>query len=199
MDLQKTIDNLRANWMMVDVVEDGAAALAFVKNLLPMGACVSSGGSATLAQSGILDLIKGADYNYIRPASDAVDYYFCSSNAVTEGGELYNVDGHSSRVSPVCCGPKHVVMVVSVNKIVPDLAAAVHRVKSIAAPMNTKQLDRDTPCHKTGVCQAITEGKRGMTDGCMADSRICCSFLVSAKQRIKDRMHVIFVREQLGF
>ena len=124
------------------------------------------------------------------------DVYLCSSNAITEDGVLYNVDGFSNRVAAIANGPKSVILVVGVNKIVPDLNAAIRRVKTIAAPLNTKRLNCDTYCQKTGVCMGV-EG--GMTDGCHSPGRICCSYLISAQQRVENRIHVILVGESLGF
>ena len=115
---------------------------------------------------------------------------------MTERGELYNVDGFANRVAAIANGPKKVIMVVGINKIVPDLDAAIRRVKTIAAPLNTKRLNCDTYCYHTGVCMGL-EG--GMTDGCNAPGRICCNYLVSAHQRHPDRITVILVGEPCGY
>ena len=111
-----------------------------------------------------------------------------SSNAVTEEGELYNVDGNSNRVAALAYGPDSVIVVAGCNKIVPDIAAAVERVKKIAAPVNATRLHCSTPCAKTGECM-----------NCHSDGRICCNYLVSAQQRHQDRIKVILVGEELGY
>lgn len=87
-------------------------------------------------------------------------------------------------------------MVVGINKIVLNLDEAVSRVKSIASPANCMRLDCMTYCHEKGKCVGI-DGE--MTSGCHGDSRICCNYLISAHQRIKDRITVIIVGEELGF
>ncbi len=209
--VQKVMENLRKNRMAVEYVATKEEVLPLVKALLPAGCTVATGGSKTLVETGVMDLLNSGNYRFLdRMAPDLTpeerqqvtldggqaDVYLCSSNAVTEQGELYNVDGNCNRVSAITFGPKQVIMVVGINKIVPDLNAAIVRVKTIAAPLNTKRLNCDTYCNKTGVCMGL-EG--GMTDGCASPARICCNYVVSGQQRVPDRIRVILVGEELGF
>lgn len=209
--VQKVIDALRKNRMLAEYVSCKEDAVTLVKTLIPAGSTVATGGSRSLDESGVTDLLRSGEYIFfdrnnptLTPEEKAemtakgatADVYLCSSNAITEQGELYNVDGFSNRVAAIANGPKKVIMVVGVNKIVPDLDAAIRRVKTIAAPLNTKRLNCDTYCLKTGVCMGL-EG--GMTDGCHSPGRICCSYLISAQQRVENRIHVILVGEPLGF
>lgn len=209
--VQKVIDALRKNRMLAEYVSCKEDAVTLVKTLIPAGSTVATGGSRSLDESGVTDLLRSGEYIFfdrnnptLTPEEKSemtakgatADVYLCSSNAITEQGELYNVDGFSNRVAAIANGPKKVIMVVGVNKIVPDLDAAIRRVKTIAAPLNTKRLNCDTYCLKTGVCMGL-EG--GMTDGCHSPGRICCSYLISAQQRVENRIHVILVGEPLGF
>ncbi len=200
------------NNMKPIIAETSADALEIVKTLIKDGDTVASGGSMTLAETGIMELLRSGAYNYLDRAgktgeeAEAVyraafsaDVYLTSSNAITESGELYNVDGNSNRVAAICYGPKSVIVVAGRNKIVPELKDAVMRVKRFAAPMNTARLGCETYCRSKGVCMAIETGADGMTAGCGSESRICCSFVVSAQQRIKDRIKVILVNEDLGY
>ena len=123
------------------------------------------------------------------------DYYVCSSNAVTETGELYNVDGKGNRVACLCYGPTNVIVIVGRNKIVHSLDDAVRRVKTIAAPANVRRVGVDTYCQSKGICNGI-DGC--MTDGCRGE-RICSSFVVSGFQRVRGRINVILVNEELGY
>ena len=116
------------------------------------------------------------------------DSFLSSSNAITENGELYNVDGNGNRVAAMIYGPKQVVVVVGVNKIVNDIDEAVARVVKVAAPKNTVRLERATPCVKTGVC-----------GHCRSEDRICCSYVTLAQQRVPDRIKVVIVDEELGY
>ena len=209
--IQKVLEALRKNYMLAEYVENKDAVVPLVKSLLTEGCTVATGGSRTLDETGVSDLLRSGAYTYfdrnnpaLSPEEKAAmtakgataDVYLCSSNAITEQGELYNVDGFANRISAIANGPKKVIMVVGINKMVPDLDAAIRRVKTIAAPLNTKRLNCDTYCLKTGVCMGLDGG---MTDGCHSPARICCSYLVSAQQRIQNRIHVILVGESLGF
>lgn len=209
--IQKVLDALRKNRMLADYVSGKDEVVPLVKSLLTEGCTIGTGGSRTLDETGVTELLRSGAYTFYdrnNPALTAeekaemtakgatADIYLCSSNAITEQGELYNVDGFSNRVSAIANGPKKVIMVVGINKIVPNLDAAVRRVKTIAAPLNTKRLNCDTYCLKTGVCMGVDGG---MTDGCHSPARICCSYLISAQQRVENRIHVILVGESLGF
>ena len=209
--VQKVIEALRKNRMMAEYVSSKEDVVPLVKTLLEDGCTVGTGGSRTLDETGVTEYLRNSNhvfYDRNNPALSAeeraeltaksatADVYFCSSNAVTEQGILYNVDGFSNRVAAIANGPKKVIMVVGINKIVPDLDAAIRRVKTIAAPLNTKRLNCDTYCRQTGVCMGVDGG---MTDGCHSPARICCSYLVCAQQRVENRIHVILVGEPLGF
>ena len=133
-------------------------------------------------------------------ASIGADFFFCSANAVTENGELVNVDGLSNRVSAIAFGPRKVVMIVGKNKIVPDLNAAFLRVKTVAAPKNCVRLGIDNPCAKLGHCVSLVKNSNPeFTDGCRLPTRICRNYLVSGPQKEKGRITVILVDENLGY
>lgn len=209
--IRRVMENLQKNRIAVEYLEKKEDVLPRIRELIPAGSTVASGGSHTLNETGVIDLLKSGDYIYLdRMAPDlsleqrqemaikgnTADVYLCSSNAITEAGELYNVDGNCNRIAAIAFGPKSVIMVVGVNKIVPDLDAAVRRVKTIAAPLNTKRLNCDTYCRNAGVCMGVDGA---MTDGCHSPARICCNYLISAQQRVPDRIRVILVGESLGF
>lgn len=210
-NVKTAITALERNNMYATYVATAAEVPAAVKALLNEGDTVAVGGSVTLEQTGVLDLLRNGDYRFLDRYTEGLtrdeiedifrqsffaDAYLSSSNAVTLHGELYNVDGNSNRIAAIAYGPKSVILVVGVQKLVPDLESAVERVKTTAAPKNAARLSCDTFCAKNGTC-AGTEG--GMTLGCGTDARICCNYLVSAKQRRKDRIKVIFVGEPVGY
>ena len=124
---------------------------------------------------------------------------FPCTSCKTENGELYNVDGNSNRVACIAYGPESVIVVAGVNKIVENLDKAIERVKTICAPLNTKRLDCQTFCNTKGSCVSLESDKSYMCDGCGSDARICCNYLVSARQRKKDRIKVILINEKLGY
>ena len=207
--LERTADALCMNRMDAHWVKTKEEALELVKTMLPKGATCAAGGSMTLTECGIMNLLRSGDYQFLDrnsvPAEERdelyrkaffSDFYFASSNAITENGELYNVDGNSNRVAAIAYGPKEVIIVAGANKIVPNIEAAADRVKRIAAPVNAARLSMETPCSRIGCCAGI---KGDMPSGCHCENRICCTYVVSAYQRVLNRIHVILVAENLGY
>lgn len=212
--IDRTAKALTENNFEVYVAQDRAQAREQVRALLKDGDSIGVGGSETLNECDILSLVREDKYNFIdryengltkseiaarHVQSLGASVYISGTNAVTENGELYNVDGNGNRVAAIAFGPKSVIIIAGYNKIVKDLNEAVGRVKAYAAPANTKRLSMPTYCSQTGECIALAQGKCGMTDGCGSEGRICCDYLVSAFQRRKGRIKVILVKEPLGF
>ena len=213
--IQKLFKNLEKNKMQPIFAENCAEAVKIVKDMLFDGCVITAGGSMSLNESGIWQLINDKKYNFldrsrkdISPkqqqecfkAAIGADFFFCSTNAITENGELLNVDGFANRISSIAFGPKKVVMIVGINKIVPDLKSAFLRVKKIAAPKNCVRLNIDNPCAKLGHCISLLNNPDpDFADGCQKDTRICCDYLISALQRQKDRITVVLVNENLGY
>lgn len=210
MDINKTVAALRRNNMTVLTAENKQEALSLLRSLLPEGCTVTHGGCMTLSEIGGIALLKSGAYEYL-DRSTAVDpaeiyqkgygadFFLISAGAVTENGELYNVDGYSNRISAIAFGPKKVICIVGINKLVPTLADAVYRVKTVAAPKNAARLHCDTYCAKAGKCVSLLKENPGMTDGCDSPSRICRNYLISAVQQDPNRITVIIVNESLGF
>lgn len=207
--LKQVAKKIKQNNMMAYVVNNSKEATDLVKKLIKKGDVITNGGSQSIKECGVIDLVTNGDYNYIdrtkmdpREAyikSFSADVYFCSSNAVTEDGYLYNVDGNSNRVAAIAYGPLSVIMIVGINKIVKNLEAAEKRVKTIAAPLNCERLEINSFCKKTGKCISLENNEHEICDGCDSNGRICCNFLISGKQRHKDRIKVILVNENLGY
>lgn len=211
--VNKTLESLRKNNMEAYFCENSEKARELVKSLMKKGDTVSHGGSVTLTQTGITEILKNGDYNYLdRSAAGSreeieeiyrktfsADVFLTSANAITENGELYNVDGNSNRVAAILYGPESVIVIAGYNKIVPDINAAVKRVKEIAAPLNTKRLDCDTYCAKENKCVSLNNDNSFICDGCHSEQRICCNYVISAQQRKKNRIKVIIVGEELGY
>lgn len=213
MSIDKTIDNLKKNNMQAFYMDNCEAARNKVKELLKEGETVGCGGSVSLQEAGIVDILRSGNYNFLdrqaaktREEADEIarkallcDTFFSSSNAITEDGLLYNVDGFSNRIAGIVFGPKSVIIVAGYNKIVKNLDEAEKRVKSIAAPANCIRLNCETYCKETGECMSLSKSDGSMADGCRTEARICANFLISSKQRIKDRIKVIIVGEELGY
>ena len=199
--IRRTMDALRANNMEAYYVKTAAEVRAFVEQLVPAGATVSNGGSVSLAETGVMELLAGGRYHYLdrsKAQGDelaalyrqvfSADWYFASANAVTEAGEIYNVDGNANRVAAITFGPKNVLLVVGCNKLVKDMPTAEERVRQIAAPANTARLGCKTPCAVTGKCE-----------DCHSPGRICCTAVGHRYQREQGRIKVLLGGEPLGF
>lgn len=201
--IQRTMSALERNNMKAYYAESRDELFDIVRGLVKNDKLITAGGSVTLEESGVKQLLmtefKGVyldrsegktpeEVEDILHKAFVSDTFLASSNAVTEDGELYNVDGRGNRVSAMIYGPTQVVLIVGVNKIVRDMEEAVCRVEQVAAPKNTRRLNSGTPCEITGSCTH-----------CRSRGRICCSYVRMAQQRVKDRIKVIIVNESLGY
>lgn len=213
--IEKTVKNLEKNNMHAIIAESKDDVQRIVREMLPVGCTVTAGGSVSVKQSGVWDIINEPCYRFsdrnregITPAEQqeifrsviGCDYYFCSANAITENGELVNVDGFANRISAIAFGPKNVIVIAGINKLVSDVKEGFLRVKKIAAPKNCVRLGIDNPCVKLGHCVSLVKNPDpDMTDGCAAPRRICRNYLVSGVQGQKNRITVIICKEDLGY
>ncbi|MDR3206034.1 MAG: lactate utilization protein [Candidatus Methanoplasma sp.] len=175
-------------------------------SLLPRNSSVSWGGSVTLQQTGVLDAVREGGFKIIdRDSADTperkfelsrqaflCDSYLTSFNAVSEDGQLVNIDGIGNRVAAITFGPKSVVAVVGMNKVCKTLDDAISRARNLAAPLNVQRLASlmpiATPCASTGSCA-----------DCRSADCICCSIEVTRMCRVQGRIKIILVGEPLGF
>ncbi len=203
--MERTAEALRHNNIYCECVENCEEALDVISSLINEGDTVAVGGSMTLFESGVINMLRCGDYNFLDRYADGItkeeinnifassftaDVYFSSSNAITEKGELYNVDGNGNRVAALIYGPKSVIIVAGYNKIVKDLDEAKRRVQEIAAPANAVRLGRGTPCTQTGRCV-----------NCQNVGRICATSVTIGHQveGFKNRIKVILIGEELGY
>ena len=165
---------------------------------------ISWGGSMTFSAAGLDDALKARPdievldtFDKTIPAEEAlerrrrsllVDLFFSGTNAVTETGQLVNLDMIGNRIGGITFGPKHVVILVGRNKIVSDLEEALYRIKNFAAPVNAMRLEKNTPCRKTSIC-----------DECKSPDRICNTWTITEKSFPKGRIKVVLINENLGF
>lgn len=214
MMVKRTLKNLELNRMAACYVETKEDALKLVRQIIPDGVKTASGGSQTLVQCGIIDFLKEHTKYFDRYDKTLspegrkqnereayfADFYLTSANALTEHGEIYQVDGASNRISALAYGPDKVIIVAGINKIVPNLRAAVERVKRHAAPANAIRLASGRFCENTGICISPCFDENDlMCHADCGDDTICCNTLIMKKQRIKDRITVIIVGEELGY
>ena len=200
-------ETLTENNFEVYVAENTEEAKSIVlEKIIPEIApkTVSWGGSLTFVATGLYDVLKNDnDLNVLdtydktlspeeslerRRQSLLVDLFITGSNAVTESGQLVNLDMIGNRVGALTFGPKNVIILVGRNKIVPDLDEALFRIKNYAAPVNTMRLDKKTPCAKTSFCE-----------DCKSPDRICNTWTITEKSFPKKRVRIILINKDLGF
>ncbi len=198
--LERTGANLTKNGMETFVVDSAKDVVPLVESLVKDGATVSFGGSVSLDETGVLDHLRSGRYTCLDRDAPGVDRdevlrqtffadaYFTSANAITQNGEIYQVDGNGNRVAAMAFGPKQVIVVAGRNKIVADIPAAKLRVAQVAAPPNGRRLNLDTPCAITGVCS-----------DCRSKQRMCSIETITKRQRDPNRLKVILVNEELGY
>lgn len=202
-NLQNVLKNLKANNMRGYYAENEHEFFPLLSTLLKPGSSVGCGDSVTLEQTGTFDFLRKSDYIFYdkhKPNLSSkekrefylhnfrADTFITGTNAVTENGELFNIDGNGSRVAPMIYGPEQVVVVVGVNKITKNAATALERVRNIAAPLDAKRLKKNTPCVGLGYCI-----------DCKHPQRICNSFVLIARQLVKDRIKVLIINKSLGY
>ena len=164
---------------------------------------LSWGGSMTFIASGLYDRLKDNKelevldtFNKKIPAEEMmerrrqallVDLFITGTNAITESGQLVNLDMTGNRIGALTFGPKWVILLIGRNKIVADLDEAMFRIKNYAAPVNSMRLDKKTPCVKTSYCQE-----------CKSPDRICNTWTITEKSFPKERVKVVLINEDLG-
>lgn len=170
--------------------------------LIAEGSTINMGGSASVREVGLIDAINAGDYVFydrdkaaspeekqeIALKAFTCDWFLGSVNAMSEDGVFVNIDGNANRVAAYAFGPKNVLLIVGMNKIVKTEEDAMHRARNEAAPINTQRFGIDTPCVKNGSCF-----------DCKSPDCICCQIMVTRFSRIPKRFKIILVDENLGF
>ena len=198
---------LEANNFEVFIAQSREDAKAlFLNEVFPKTGAktVSWGGSMTFIATGLYDALKNMPELTVLDTFDTrisaeeaterrrqallSDLFITGTNAVTETGQLVNLDMTGNRVAAFAFGPKQVVIFVGRNKIVPDLDEAMFRIKNYVAPINVMRLDKKTPCAKTSVCEE-----------CKSPDRLCNSWSITEKAFPKGRIKVVLINEEMGF
>ncbi|MGN1343053.1 MAG: lactate utilization protein [Traorella sp.] len=200
MDIETLRRNCENNRFAFDYVENKEECLALIHSLIQPNDIVSVGGSETLKECGILNYLENRqdieyldryhceDPHEIFKKAFSGDVYLSSTNALTMQGELYNVDGTGNRIAAMIYGPKKVIIVAGINKIVENIDEAIYRVETIAAIKNNIRLNKDNPCVKVGHCVH-----------CKQPKRICRTYNVLGYSGELNRIHIIVVNEELGY
>ena len=175
---------------------------AILQQVMP-GMTVGVGGSVGLRELGLPDLLKAKGVLLLDTWQEGLtsqevldlrlrhltcDLFLSGINALTEKGEIVNMDGIGNRIGAITFGPGKVILVAGVNKIVPDIESALQRIKRVAAPMNARRMGLPLPCAETGYCH-----------DCQSDMRICRVLSIMERRPSTTDITVYLVAEELGY
>ena len=196
------VKNLKARHFDAWYCDTKEEALTKALELIPEGSTVGWGGALSAQQIGLMDALNQGNYAAIdrdrcttpeekaQAAKDSMfaDFFLTGANALSLDGQMVNIDGAGNRVSAIIFGPKNVLVIAGMNKVMDDLDAAVNRARTVAAPMNKQRFDPNTPCAVTGSCA-----------DCKVEGCICNHIVITRHCRPVGRIKFILVGEPLGF
>ena len=200
---QQLIQALKQRNMEASYAATKEEALEQALAWIPEGSCIGWGGSVSIDAIGLKDAVRHGNYRvidrdtaanadekeamYRRILADC-DYFLTSTNAISQDGVLVNIDGTANRLAAMCYGPRHVLYIVGMNKVVATAEDALHRARNEAAPINAMRFGLKTPCSKTGCCY-----------DCKSPDTVCCQILFTRFNHVPGRVKVILVDDSLGY
>jgi len=202
----KLVKALKARFFDAWYFDEPAEAVDTVVSLIPREHVVSWGGSMTLVDLGVQDRLAREGFTLldrdkatsqeeraeIMRKSMICDTYLAGTNAISEDGQLVNIDGFGNRVAAMIYGPRQVIIVAGMNKVAKTLFDAVARARNVAAPTNVQRLVAGSPmaspsCSETGTCV-----------DCVSGNSICNYFVTIRSCRPAGRIKVVLVGKDLG-
>ena len=177
-------------------------ALIKALSFIPEGKTVSWGGCKSAEEIGLIEAVKNGNYavldrdtaqtpeerQQIMKQALTCDVFLTGTNAITETGELVNIDGMGNRVAAMTYGPNSVIVIAGMNKMVSNVMDAANRARTTAAPINAQRFDIKTPCKIDGACH-----------DCNSPDSICSYIVRTRRCKPEGRIKVILVGESLGF
>ena len=199
---EQVVKNLKSINIDAYFVSSKEEALKKALEIIPQESSISWGGSVSIESIGLKEAVRNGNYKVldrekattleekheIMHQALSSDFFLTSCNAISEDGVLVNIDGVANRLAAICYGPKHVLMIVGINKVVKSVEDAISRARNIAAPINAQRFDINTPCKKTGCCY-----------DCKSLDTICCQLLITRYSKIKSRIILILVDDNIGY
>jgi len=202
------LKNFKKNCFAASYVENSQDAVELIMNMIPKDATIGMGDSLTLKEIGVLQALERGEYNFLNPWRAGItreeslalrrralisDIFLTGANAVTLDGKLVSIDGLGNRVAAMIFGPRKVVVVAGINKLVKDVEDAIWRIKNLAAPVNAHRHNYPDslrpPCGDSGFCSE-----------CAPPRRLCCNtVIIEGCSRDKERITVVIVGEDLGY
>ncbi len=176
-------------------------ALKMALQWIPEGATVGWGGAMSAQQIGLIDAVNNGPYEAMDRANCATpeereammhkhltsDVYLTGANGMSLDGQMVNIDGTGNRVAAIAYGPKTILVIVGMNKVMDTLEEAIRRARTVAAPLNQQRFLLDNPCTVTGTCA-----------DCKSPSCICNQIIITRNCRPQGRIKFVLVGEDLG-
>jgi L-lactate utilization protein LutB len=200
--IERTIKALEKNQIPAFFIPNKKEAKEKILDMIPQGSSIGIGGSVSMEQLGLIEEIKRREFTLFNPFDPSLsedknivmrrkallsDVFLTSTNAVTEQGQLFNIDATGNRVSAMIFGPSKVIVIAGFNKIVRNMDEAIIKVKERTAPINAKRLKKNTPCVYSGKCE-----------DCESPERICnIGVIIYKKPKLTD-LNVFLIGKNLG-
>ena len=199
--MDKLKQNLEAKGYIVNIFNDKLDAAAYIDSQID-GKTVGLGGSVTIHQLDLFNKLSSHNTVYwhdqkpenmtimeTRKAACRAEIYISSVNAISEAGDVVNIDNTGNRVAATTFGPEKIYLLVGVNKVAKDLEGAIYRARNVASPLNAKRLNRKTPCAVKG----------DKCYNCNSPERICRNLSVFWEKPTGAEYEVILINESLGY
>ena len=159
---KRVVKALESRNMEAYYVKTKEEAVKKALELIPKGSTINMGGSASVRECGLIDAVCSDDYVfYDRDKAATVeerheialkaftsDWFLGSVNAMSEDGVFINIDGNANRIAAYAFGPKNVLLIVGMNKVVKTQEDAMSRARNEAGPINAQRFGINTPCVK---------------------------------------------------
>ena len=202
----RVVNELKKRYFDAYYFDSAKEALEKAIELIPHDKTIAWGGSMSIIECGLLDHILKNDYKVINRDTarnqeekdlllkqSLTSYtYLMGTNAISEQGELVNIDCIGNRTAALMFGPEQVIIIAGMNKVMPTLDSAVKRARNYAAPTNMQRVAgsglRQTPCYSMGSCF-----------DCVSKDSICSHIVITRLCNPIKRIKVILTGESLGF
>lgn len=199
--VKNALESLKKNNIEAQYFASSDEAVAALLKEIKAEESVGIGGSVTIKSLGIPEKLMERGnkvyYHWVQESPEKMtearrgamgaDVYLTSTNALTEKGQIVNIDGVGNRVAAMFYGPKKVIIVCGINKLASDLHGALRRIKANAYK-NARRLNLKTPCATTEKC-----------NDCDSPDRMCSVTTIIEKKPRETQIIVWLIGEELGF
>jgi L-lactate utilization protein LutC len=156
--VEKTMDALKTRGINPEFIETKEDALDRLKELIPAGSEIMTGGSTTLDQMGFTHILIDGKHKWknlkdtilsekdsskqieLRKKSVTADYMIGSVHAVVETGEVLVVNASGSSIPSYSFSSDNVIWIVGTQKIVPTVEEGFKRLREYCFPLEDKRM-----------------------------------------------------------